>query len=287
MLSHGFDALFLTLSGFIPVPFLRALSYNESSLNPNAVTKSSNATGLFQVTKTVLNDYNLQHGTKYKLEDTKDPKLNSKIGIELVSRIVKNYQKNHPALAMDWNDPRYVALVVQGFNAGYSEAGGVGFVVGKLEKNGIPKEKITVDTVAQAAKELKASKYLSMPERVSYAKAVARTYFDEVENDKTNLPKVRPLNAGGPNDGSPNSKDKASNPSADMVQNPYPNNENINHTMPADAIRFTIQPLKKNEDVSISSTLGNTAALLLLPLTGLIAAVIKRPKGLNRSQFYL
>lgn len=176
-----FDALFSTMAGFIPVPFLRALSYHESSLNPNAVTKSSNATGLFQVVATVLKDYNLQHGTSYTLDDTKDPTLNSKIGIGLVTRIVKSYQRNHPkSLGMDWKNPRYVELVVQGFNAGYSESGGVGFVVGQMEKAGIPAERITVDTVAEAAKKLKASRFLSVPERVKYAKAVARTYFEEL-----------------------------------------------------------------------------------------------------------
>jgi hypothetical protein len=180
-----FDTLFATMSGFVPVPFLRALSYHESSLNPNAVTKSSNATGLFQVVATVLKDYNLQHGTKYTLDDTKDPALNSKIGIGLITRIVKSYQKNHPdSLGMDWKSPRYVELVVQGFNAGYSEAGGVGFVVGQMEKLGIPAERITVDTVSEAAKQLKVSRFLSVPERVKYAKAVSRTYFEQLARDE-------------------------------------------------------------------------------------------------------
>lgn len=189
-----FDALFSAMSGFLPVPFLRSLSYHESSLNPNAVTKSSNATGLFQVVATVLKDYNLQHGTSYTLDDTKDPALNSKIGIGLITRIVKSYQKNHPnSLGMDWKSPRYVELVVQGFNAGYSEAGGVGFVVGQMEKIEIPPERITVDTVSEAAKQLKVSRFLSVPERVGYAKAVARTYFEQLARDEAKSKKAKPF----------------------------------------------------------------------------------------------
>ena len=194
-----YDKAFSPIAGIIPVAFLRALAYNESSLNPNEVTKNSNATGLFQITQTVLNDYNLQHGTKYKLADVKDPNLNAKIGVELITRIVKNYQTNHPrSLAMNWKDPRYVQLLVQGYNAGYSEANGVGFVVGNLEKKGVQPAQITVDAVAKAAPGLKASRFLSMPQRVSYAKAVANTYFNELAIDNAKAKPPAPLVSKAP-----------------------------------------------------------------------------------------
>jgi len=182
-MNRAFDSLFASMTGIIPVTFLRVLSYHESDLDPNKVTKSSNATGLFQVVQKVLDDYNMFNGTSYTLEDTKDPNLNSRIGINLVSRIVKSFQKNHPkSLGMNWLSPRFISLLVQGFNAGYSEAGGVGYVVDKMEKAGIESDRITVDTVSQAAKELGASRFLSMPKRVEYAKAVTRTYFRELNN---------------------------------------------------------------------------------------------------------
>lgn len=284
-LSHAYDSLFSTFGGFLPVAFLRAVSYNESSLNPNAVTPSSNATGLFQVVKTVLKDYNMLHGTAYTLEDTKNPTLNTKIGTELISRIVKGYQKNHPSLAMNWMDPRYVALVVQGFNAGYSEAGGVGFVVGKMEKAGIPPEKITVDTVAQTAKMIKASKFLYAPERVRYAKAVANTYFDELAKDQLKVVNAVAKMADAPaptvadllnkkSSGSPSSV-SSSNDTASVLSSPGSSNTSGN---------AEIHDAKK--PTWIPSTLGNTFFLLALPLTGLLAFALFRPKS-SRSQFYI
>ena len=182
MISTRFDTLFSSLSGgLIPTAFLRVLSFHESSLNPDAVTPSSHATGLFQTTQTVIDEYNLHHGTKHTLEDAKDPTLSTKIGTELLAQIVSGYRKNHPrSLATNWADPRFIGLLVAGFNAGYSERGGVGKVVGELERAGIPAERITVDTVAQAAKSAGASKYLSQPDRLRYWKAVTASYLKEI-----------------------------------------------------------------------------------------------------------
>lgn len=232
MISRAFDSLFLTLAGVIPLAFLRVLAYHESSLDPGKVTKSSNATGLFQVVPKVLADYNLEHGTKWTLSDTKNPTLNAQIGIGLLTRIVKGYQKNHKSLATDWRDPRFVALVVQGFNAGYSETGGVGFVVGKMESSGLPKEKIAVDTVAQAAKKLGASRFLSMPDRMAYAKKVASDYFKEI-NAVPQAPEVveYPLNGS----------------------------------------HLASKESRPEEPVAIKSTMGNMIVLIVLPLTGLLA----------------
>ena len=277
-----FDVLFQSMGGFLPVPFLRALAYNESSLKPNAVTKSSNATGLFQVTQTVLDDYNLQHGTKYNLENVKDPTLNSKIGIELLTRIVRNYVTNHPkSLAMNWQDPRFVSLVVQGFNAGYSEAAGVGFVVGNLERSGIPPEQITVDTVAEAAKKLKASRFLYQPERVRYAKAVTGTYFSEMNRDiarKKNLPQVVPVAQvpgtegnfpegavrftitpkGNPNEPAKGSFSKGKENST---------KDSKNNTLPTAA---DVLKSKVSNEPKVESDFGNTAFLLLFPFVPVV-----------------
>jgi hypothetical protein len=201
-ISKEFDPLFGSIgTGIIPVEFLRVLAFNESSLHPGDITivkdgkrldpqkldqktlETRGAHGLFQTMAEVLKDYNLLHGTKYKLTDVSDPKhpeLGAKIGIELLERIVRAYNKNHPTLGMNWGDPRWVALVVQGFNAGYSEAGGVGHVVSALEKLGIPKERVTVDAVSEVAPKVKGSRFLSEPARVRYAKHVADQYMREI-----------------------------------------------------------------------------------------------------------
>jgi len=277
-----FDTLFATMSGFVPVPFLRALSYHESSLNPNAVTKSSNATGLFQVVATVLKDYNLQHGTSYTLDDTKDPALNSKIGIGLITRIVRSYQKNHPnTLGMDWKNPRYVELVVQGFNAGYSEAGGVGFVVGQMEKIGIPAERITVDTVSEAAKQLKVSRFLSVPERVGYAKAVSRTYFEQLARDEAKakgrkLPQVYSSNV----DRHPFVKapDESYDGSLHAGDSALPSTVGV---------LLSSQNSSSSKPATIENTLGNTVCFLMfpfIPLAGIfIASRLNKRRAVRHS----
>lgn len=56
-----------------------AQSLTESSDNPNAFNKGSGATGLFQITKPVLTDYNKAHHTNYTMRDLYDPDLNGQV----------------------------------------------------------------------------------------------------------------------------------------------------------------------------------------------------------------
>jgi hypothetical protein len=185
--DRQFDALFEKYAdGEVPVDYLRTLSYSESRLNPNDVTTSSNAVGLFQVVYVVLKDWNKANGTNYTAADLKDPDLNSKIGVSLIRRIVQSYKKNHPkTLSPNWDDRRYVELLTMGFNAGYSEGGGVGRLVGLMEKDGMAPEAITADAVVAKAKSddlppnlTKSARYIAQ-RGTAYPKAVATRYFAE------------------------------------------------------------------------------------------------------------
>jgi len=162
----------------IPADYVLTLIDYESGGNENDVNSSSGATGLLQITKVALNDFNQRHGTNYQLTDALDPELNISIGVELLRRIVTSYTKSHPvSLAADWRSARWVALVTLGWNAGYSERAGVGYVVGKLEAAGIEPGRITAETVSQLAAKLPdASRYLAMPDRVSWANRVTKSY---------------------------------------------------------------------------------------------------------------
>ncbi|MDP3768659.1 MAG: transglycosylase SLT domain-containing protein, partial [Dehalococcoidia bacterium] len=171
----------------------RALAYSESSLDPlqdmaDKPSAHSSAVGLFQVMNSVLSDWNLRHPEEmYTREQLKDPRVNTRIAIALLERIIKSYVTNHRStLLMDWRDPRWVTLLVAGYNAGYSEAGGVGRIVDKMEAGGLAKERVTVEGVQQIAAELRranpkdSARFLADPARLAYWKLVTQRYLDDL-----------------------------------------------------------------------------------------------------------
>jgi len=145
---------------------------------------------LLQVIGVVRRDYNERHQTGYSANDLFDPEINVKVACDLLNRIAVGYQRNHPkTLEMDWTSKRYVQLFTFGWNAGYSEKAGVGFVVGKLEKAGFSVGDIDIDTVSGNAASFGASQYLSSKAKVRYCKQVTAWYFDEwQENIKKEHP---------------------------------------------------------------------------------------------------
>lgn len=159
----------------VPPALILALIDMESGGDPNDVNPRSHATGLMQVTKVVLRDYNKRHGKSYTLEDLKDPELNIKIGAELLRRISMAYQK-HNALQPSWGNTAYVGLVVLGWNAGYSRASGVSYVLTRLQAAGIPRSQWNIRTVVDASKKLEnASQYLKS-RSPAWAFKVVETY---------------------------------------------------------------------------------------------------------------
>jgi hypothetical protein len=161
----------------IPPAYVLNLIDYESGGNAQDVNPTSNATGLLQITKVALQGFNQAHGTSYALADMLDPDLNLQVGIDLIRRIISSYGAHPASLSPDWQSARWVALLTLGWNAGYSERAGVGYVVGKLEAAGIEPARITVDTVSQLATKLPdASRYLAMPDRVKWAKRVTQAY---------------------------------------------------------------------------------------------------------------
>ena len=133
-----------------------------------------------QITPVVLADYNKRLGTTYQGEHLVDPRINIAIGCELLSLIVASYRKNHPRvpnLNGSWDNPRFAQLVTLGWNAGYSEAGGVGRVARYLERLGIVD--ITIDLVHKYARAAGATKHLANPAKVRWCKSVVALYLRE------------------------------------------------------------------------------------------------------------
>jgi hypothetical protein len=173
-----FDAVFERYRGSIPLAYLRALVDRESNGRPEVRTGS--AVGLMQIVPVVLADYNKRHGTAYQSAQLVDPATNVAIGCELLRIIANSYRKNHPHvpnLQTDWNNPRFVELLTFGWNAGFSEAGGVGRVARYLEKLGTVD--ITLDQITAHARVAGASKHLSNSAKVAWCKSVVALYMRE------------------------------------------------------------------------------------------------------------
>jgi hypothetical protein len=186
-LSRRFDPLFERYRGAIPIEYLRALVARESGANPNA--RSHAARGLMQIVPVVLTDYNTRHGTAYQLDHLFDPAINIAIGCELLRLIIASYHGHHPQVAnlrADWTNPPFVELLTFGWNAGFSEVGGVGLVASYLERRGLTE--LSIELVHQTAPAAGASKYLADATSVRWCKSVAALYARERASSQPSTP---------------------------------------------------------------------------------------------------
>lgn len=173
-----FDAVFAKYRGSLPIEYVRALVQRESNGQPSV--RAGSSIGLMQIVPVVLSDYNKRHGTSYRSEHLSDPATNVAIGCELLHLIIESYRKNHPtirSLQPNWDSLDFVELLTFGWNAGHSEAGGVGRVARYLE--GLGATDITLEQVSSHAKLAGASKHLSNPAKVAWCKSVAALYLRE------------------------------------------------------------------------------------------------------------
>ncbi|HLK89322.1 MAG TPA: transglycosylase SLT domain-containing protein [Polyangia bacterium] len=178
MISAVWDPVIERYAGRVPLAFIRALVHGESGGDSQKENPASHAAGLLQITEIVRQDWNAAHPDAPVWRDQLfDPEINIRIGAALLNRIVQVYGHHH-TLRPDWQSRRYAELVALGWNAGYSDRGGVGLVVTELESAGARAEDVTVDSVARVAAGLPdASRFVSRPDRVAYAKAVADLYL--------------------------------------------------------------------------------------------------------------
>lgn len=178
MISAVWDPIIERYAGSVPVAYIRALVHGESGGDSQKENPNSHAAGLLQITEIVRRDWNQAHPDAPVSKDQLfDPAINVRIGAALLNRIVQVYAR-HRTLQPDWTSRRYAELVTLGWNAGYSDRGGVGLAVGELEKAGAQIADVTVDAVARVAAGLgSAARFVARPDRVSYAKAVADLYL--------------------------------------------------------------------------------------------------------------
>jgi hypothetical protein len=177
-LPRTFDPIFERYRGHIPIEYLRALAMQESGMNPRA--SSGPAHGLLQITEVVRADFNRAHGTTITRAQLFDPDANVRIATWLVRFIVDSYHRHHadvPNMRPDWSNPRFAELVTFGWGAGPSEAGGVGRVVGYLERKGA--REIDLDLVHEHARAAGAHAHLSNPAKARWSRGVVALYQRE------------------------------------------------------------------------------------------------------------
>lgn len=178
-LSRAFDPVFETYRGSIPIEFLRALVTRESGMDP--AERKGPAWGLMQIIEAVRLDYNKKHKTTYTREHLLDPRVNVAIGCWLLRTIIKSYEKHHadvPNLRTDWTNRRWSELLVFGWNAGYSERGGVGKVAHYLKTHGLP---VHLDNIRLYADFAGASRHLQRRDKLQWSKSVVDLYLAERE----------------------------------------------------------------------------------------------------------
>lgn len=166
--------------------YLRALASRESDMKPGlAMPGSSNAArGILQVVGVVREDYNRRFGTNYTPDDLFDPDINVKIAANLINQIAAGYEK-HPDrnLKTNWDNPEFVKLLTAGWNAGFSEAAGVGRVARYLEER---KLSVTHDAVIDNAAAAGAVSYLQRDDRRMWHRSVADLYYAQPDWKPTN-----------------------------------------------------------------------------------------------------
>ena len=184
-LSTQYDPIFRRHAGRLPVAYLRALAAKESGFNPQAAASSSEnaARGLLQIVGVARVDYNQRHGTNYSSQDLFDPNINVAIGADLLQRIV-SYLGRHPSknLHEDWHNPEFVKLLTAGWNAGFSDSGGVGRVASYLEAQ---RAAVTHDAVYDSAAAAGAVSALQNPARAAWQRGVADLYYQQPDRFDT------------------------------------------------------------------------------------------------------
>lgn len=172
-ISTAFDALFDKYRGRVPKAYLRALAFKESAMDPRAHIPPGGR-GLMQITGIVRQDFNQRHKTSITADQLLDAEISIRIAGDLLNRIVAAYGKHpSPNMREDWTNPEFVKLVTQGWNAGYSEGGGVGKVATYLEKRGLP---VTHDTVRQYHQQAGGVAKLGNPTAHAWQRGVAALY---------------------------------------------------------------------------------------------------------------
>lgn len=159
----------------IPAEYLMALAKAESGPTLDA------ARGVLQITDTALADYNRRNpAAPITADRLRDPVVSVRVAVDTLLAIIASYREHHgnvDGMREDWQNQIFVELLTAGWNAGHSQAAGVGRVVRYLRQSGRP---ITLDAVWRHAQDAGATAHLRNPAKLAFARAVAADYMRRV-----------------------------------------------------------------------------------------------------------
>ena len=164
------DPIFRQYGRGLPLAYLRALATAESGLTP------THPMGVLNITTVALKEYNA-HNLAVAAGHLAQPQIATTVASWILREVIASYRKHHPnapTLREDWASRDFVELLTAGWNAGYSEARGVGLVARYLTARGLP---VTLDTVWQYAAAAGAVSWLSNPAKHAFARKVAAHYM--------------------------------------------------------------------------------------------------------------
>lgn len=156
----GWESIFAARQREVPAAFLVALAENESGFDPEAVNPRSGAAGLFQATRINLADYNRRNELAVTAEDVLDPATALEVQTDYMRVVLRRLAS--VGVLPDWEDREFVGLVALAHNVGQNAVAGA---IVELRAAGI---RPTMESAASRT---------DRPERVEFARKVARTYF--------------------------------------------------------------------------------------------------------------
>lgn len=180
-LSRAFDPIFgaFAFGRRIPVAYLRALAWSESRL------RSEIDRGLFQIASITRDEFARRQKLEPAALDLNNPMTNTAIAVDTLATIKASLAKNHPRQVNaieNWSNPLFVELLSLAWNAGWSEARGVGRVLAYLDERGV--FDATIHDIAKHARAAGAVSWLyAYPERIRYASAVEARFTAERDRD--------------------------------------------------------------------------------------------------------
>jgi len=145
--------------------------------------------GLINVVPKALAGYNERHPkARISPDEMRDPAKNITVAADHLRVIIDSFRRHHPDvpnLVENWSNLHFVRLLTASWNAGHSESAGVGRVVRylKAQPAGSRPTVITIDAIFDAAARAQATKHLSNPRKLAYAKGVVAAFVRERERD--------------------------------------------------------------------------------------------------------
>jgi len=180
-IPNKYDAIFEKYRGTIPLAFLRTLAFSQSNLNTNKSV--SNSAGLFMISEPALQAFDKKFPSfmppsPHKFIDLSDPALNTVIAVWIIDNITTYYANKYPnSMSKNWNSPVYAAIIAHSFNVGYAEPKGLGAAIKKFE---LMPDKLSLDSLAQVAKELKLGERKYSEKDINRARTVGNLYIADL-----------------------------------------------------------------------------------------------------------